>query len=357
MFPPPFATRTSCRYAIPPQGGNASGQAKSVSRRLLLQRLLVVSAAVAGLPGIALAQAGYPSKPLTLVVPYAAAGAADVFARQLAERLAQRLGQSVVVDNRGGANGNIGSVSVVKAAADGYTLLLGTASTIAINPHLYGKQMPYDTVRDLTPVSATHALSNVLVVNASAPYRTLKELVAAAKDKPGTLSYASAGNGNTQHLAAEQMAMLTGLSLIHVPYKGGAQALNDVLGGQVPMMFNSIPAVLQLVRTGKLRALAIAAPSRSPLLPDVPTAQEAGVPGLVSTVWNGIFVKAGTSAAVVERLSSEIAAILNDPATRTGLEQQGFEVIPSTPAQFAELVRTEVPRYQGIVARSGAKLE
>jgi tripartite-type tricarboxylate transporter receptor subunit TctC len=303
------------------------------------------------------AQAPWPNKPLTFVVPYTAGGAADVFARQLAEKLGPRLGQPVIVDNRGGANGNIGSASVVRLPADGYTLLLGTLSTIAINPPLYGDTMPYDPARDLVPVSTTHAMANVLVVPTTSPYQTLRDLVAAGKAKAGELSYASAGIGNTQHIAGEQLAQLAGMQLTHLPYKGGAQALNDVLGGQVTMMFNNVPAVVPMVRAGKMRALAVASRQRVPLLPDVPTAEEAGVPGLVSTVWNGVLVRAGTPAAVVDRLNREIVAVLNDPALRQSLEQQGFDVIPSTPQQFGELIRIDMPKMRDVVARAGAKLE
>ncbi len=323
-------------------------------RRLVLGAAALL-AVIASAP--AAAQSAWPARPLTFVVPYTAGGAADVFARQLAEKLAVRLGQPVVVDNRGGANGNLGSVSVVRAPADGYTLLLGTQSTIAINPPLYGERMPYDPARDLAPVSTTHAMSNVLVVPAASPYKTLADLVAAAKAKPGTLAYASAGVGNTQHIAGEMLAQLTGIQIEHVPYKGGGQAMNDVLGGQVPMMFNNVPAVVPQVRAGKMRALAIAATQRSPQLPDVPTADEAGVRGLTSTVWNGVLVRAGTPAPVIERLNREIVAVLQEPAMRQSLEQQGFEVIPSSPAQFADLIRSDMPRMRELVQRSGAKAD
>ena len=325
------------------------------SRRLLSITALAALATIAS--GAAWSQAVFPSKPLVYVVPYAPGGAADVFARQLGERLGARLGQNVVIENRAGANGNIGSASILRAPADGHVLLLGTASTIAINPHLYGAAMPYDTVKDLQAVSGTHAMVNVLVVNADAPYKNIKDVIAAAKAKPGSLAYASAGNGNTMHIAGEQFRMQAGIDLLHVPYKGGAPAMNDVLSGQVPMMFNNLPAVLPLVRAGKLRALAVASPKRSALLPDVPTMQEAGLPGYESTVWNGIFVRAGTPPAVVERLSREIAGALAEPALRQSFEAQGFDIIPSTPAQFADLVRVELRRYQDIVQRSGAKVD
>ena len=299
----------------------------------------------------------FPERALTYVVPYPAGGAADVFARQLAQKLGERLGRPVVVENRAGANGNIGSDHVAKSAADGYTLLLGSASTITINPHLYGRNMPYDPLKDLQAVSGTHAMANVLVVNNATPYRSVADVIAAAKQKPGVLAYASAGAGNTMHLAGEQFKMQAGIDLLHVPYKGGPPALNDVLGGQIPMMFNNLPAIVPMVKSGKLRALAVATPARSALLPEVPTMDEAGLKGYVSTVWNGVFVRAGTPRPVVDRLAREIAAVLGSPEMRRSLEEQGFDAIPSTPEQFSELVRSEYPRWGAVVRQSGAKLE
>jgi len=325
----------------------------SLRRRALLA--LTTACLWAAAP--ALAQADYPNRPITYVVPYPPGGAADVFARQLAGELTKRLGQPVVVENRAGANGNVGSASVVKAPADGYTLLLGTASTVAINPHLYGKNMPYDPLKDLQAVSGTHSMANVLVVNTATPYKSVQDVVAAAKAKPGALAYASAGNGNTMHLAGEQFRMQAGIDLLHVPYKGGPPAMNDVLAGQVPMMFNNLPAILPMVRGGKLRALAVATPQRSRLLPDVPTMEEAGLKGYVSTVWNGVFVRAGTPRPIVDRLNREIVAVLQSPEMRQSLEEQGYDVIPSSPEQFMALARAEAPRWGAVVKQSGATIE
>ncbi len=317
---------------------------------------------VVGLTGLlnaqaATAQDGFPNRRVTFVVPFPPGGSADVFARQLAAELGKRFGQTVVVENRPGANGNIGSASVVNAAADGYTLLLGSASTTAINPHLYGKSMPYDPLKDLQPVAATHSMANVLVVNNATPYRTVADVVAAAKAKPGALAYASAGNGNTMHLAGEQFRMQAGIDILHVPYKGGPPAMNDVVAGQVPMMFNNLPAVVPMIQGGKLRALAVATPKRSPLLPDVPTMEEAGLKGYSSTVWNGVFVKAGTPRAIVDRLNREIVAVLESREMRQSLEGQGYDVTPSTPEQFSTLLRDETRRFGELVRQSGAKLD
>ncbi|MCE7527402.1 tripartite tricarboxylate transporter substrate binding protein [Polynucleobacter sp. IMCC 30228] len=306
---------------------------------------------------LANAQSDYPTKPITYVVPYPPGGAADVFARQLAKKLSERLGKPVVIENRPGANGNIGSEYVAKAPADGYMILLGSASTITINPHLYGKQMPYDPMKDLQPVSGTHEMANVLVVNIATPYKSVADVVAAAKAKPGAIAYASAGNGNTMHLAGEQFKMQADIDLLHVPYKGGPPALNDVLGGQVPMMFNNLPAIVMLVNSGKLRALGVGSAKRSPLLPSVPTMDEAGMKGYVSIVWNGIFVRAGTPRPIVERLNREIVAILNEPDTKRSLEEQGFNTMPTTPEQFADLIRADYPRWGTLVKASGAKVD
>lgn len=303
------------------------------------------------------AQSDYPTKPITYVVPYPPGGAADVFARQLAKKLSERLGKPVVIENRPGANGNIGSEYVAKAPADGHMILLGTASTITINPHLYGKQMPYDPMKDLQPISGTHEMANVLVVNVATPYKSIADVVIDAKAKPGLIAYASAGNGNTMHLAGEQFKMQADIDLLHVPYKGGPPALNDVLGGQVPMMFNNLPAIVALVNSGKLRAIGVGSTKRSSLLPGVPTMDEAGMKGYVSVVWNGIFVRTGTPRPIVDRLNREIVAILNEPDTKRSLEEQGFNTMPTTPEQFAELIRADYPRWGALVKVSGAKVD
>ncbi|MEI2415333.1 tripartite tricarboxylate transporter substrate binding protein [Orrella sp. JC864] len=283
----------------------------------------------------------YPERPLTLVVPYPAGGVADQIARPIAQALGQRLGQPVVIENRAGANGNIGSVYVARQQpADGYTLLLGSLSTLAINPHLY-KSMGYDPLQDLQPVSLTHQMPNVLVVGPRTPYRSVADVVAAAKADPGGLVYGSAGNGNTMHLTGVQFQQQSGTQLLHVPYKGGPPALNDVMAGQIPMMFNNLPAVVAFHRAGRVRVLAVAADQRSPLLPDVPTMAEAGVPGVVTTVWNGLLVRQGTPPAIVQRLNAELRAVLQDPAFQAPLQALGYEVLWSTPEAMQTLIRTD----------------
>ncbi len=323
----------------------------------LTKRLFSGLALAALATGAAWAQAAFPSKPLVYVVPYAPGGAADVFARQLSERLALRLGQSVVVDNRAGANGNIGSASILRAPADGHVLLLGTASTIAINPHLYGAAMPYDTVKDLQAVSGTHAMVNVLVVNADAPYKSVKDVIAAAKAKPASLAYASAGNGNTMHIAGEQFRMQAGIELIHVPYKGGAPAMNDVLSGQVPMMFNNLPAVLPLVRAGKLRALAVTGASRSPALPEVPTIAESGYPGFEASSWSGLFMPAGTPPGIVSKLSAAVAQAYRQPELLANMKSRGFELASLTPEEFTAFVTAQRVKWAKVIRDANIRIE
>lgn len=319
--------------------------------------LLAALFAVALAPVSSAQPAGYPAKALTYVVPYPAGGAADVFARSLAAELGKRIGQPVVVENRAGANGNVGSAYVARSApADGYTLLLGSLSTLAINPHIYSG-MGYEPLKDLQPVSLTHQMANVLVVNPATPYKSVADLVAAAKARPGALSYASAGNGNTMHIAAEQFKAQSGVDIAHIPYKGGPPALNDVLGGQVPMMFNNLPAIVELVNAGKLRALAVGDARRAKQLPQVPTMEEAGLKGYSSIVWNGVLVRAGTPPEIVQYLSRQIAAALESPALRKPLDDQGFDVLSSTPERFAALIRSEHAAMAPVVKASGAKLD
>ena len=318
---------------------------------------LVLALAIGAAASASQAQASHPERPLTLVVPYPAGGVADTIARPLAQELGKRLGQPVVIDNRAGANGNIGSTFVARQQpADGYTILLGSTSTLAVNPHLY-KSMGYDPVKDLQPLTLTHQMPNVLVVGAGTPYKSVAELVAAAKAQPGKLVYGSAGNGNSMHLAGVVFQEKTGTQLLHVPYKGGPPALNDVLGGQIPMMFHNLPAVVSFRQAGKVRVLAVADTKRSPVLPDVPTMAEAGAPGVVSIVWNGLLVRQGTPPAVVQRLNTELRAILESPDFRRPLEAQGYEVLSSTPAEFETLLRKDLAAMATTVKQADIRLD
>ncbi|CAN7204976.1 tripartite tricarboxylate transporter substrate binding protein [Pseudorhodoferax sp. LjRoot39] len=322
-----------------------------ITHRLALS-LAIGAAALAGH-----AQGTYPERPLTLVVPYPAGGVADTIARPLAQELGKRLGQPVVIDNRAGANGNIGSAFVARQQpADGYTILLGSTSTLAVNPHLY-KSTGYDPARDLQPLTLTHQMPNVLVVGAGTPYKSVADVVAAAKAQPGKLVFGSAGNGNTMHLAGVVFQEKTGTQLLHVPYKGGPPALNDVLGGQIPMMFHNLPAVVTFRQAGKVRVLAVADTKRSPVLPDVPTMAEAGAPGVVSIVWNGLLVRQGTPPAMVQRLNTELRAILESPDFRKPLEAQGYEVLSSTPAEFETLLRKDLAAMATTVKQADIRID
>jgi tripartite-type tricarboxylate transporter receptor subunit TctC len=303
------------------------------------------------------AQAAYPTKPLTFVVPYAAGGAADVFVRNLAHKLSERLKVPVVVENKPGANGNIGSAAVAKGPADGYTLLLGTSSTITINPHLYGHSMSYDPIKDLQPVTLMHVMSNVLVVNPQTPFRTVSDVVAEAKAKPASLHFGSPGNGNTMHLAAELFKTQSGINMVHVPYKSGPNALTDVVAGHIPLMFNNLPAVVDMIKSGKLRALAVTSRTRSGKLPGVPTMVEAGVPDYESTVWSGVMVRAGTPVAIVQLLNKEIKAILETPSFRQPLEDQGYVVTTNTPKEFSALIAADLKVWGKVVKDSGARVD
>jgi tripartite-type tricarboxylate transporter receptor subunit TctC len=323
-----------------------------------MKRRLAIAAAVAFASLLsAHAEGTFPDHALTLVVPYPAGGVADQIARPLAQALAQRLGQPVIIDNRAGANGNIGSAWVARSQpADGYTLLLGSTSTLTVNPALY-KSLGYDVMKDLQPVTLTHQMPNVLVVGAATPYKSVADVVAAAKKKPGDLVFGSAGNGNTMHLTGVEFQEKAGVKLTHVPYKGGPPALNDVLAGQIPMMFHNLPAVVSYKKAGSVRVLAVADTKRSPVMPDVPTFAEAGVPGVVNIVWNGILVRSGTPAPVVERLNKEMRAILQSPGFRKPLEAQGYEVLSSTPQEMGALIARDTPAMAAVVRQADIQID
>ncbi|BEP39371.1 tripartite tricarboxylate transporter substrate binding protein (plasmid) [Variovorax sp. V59] len=313
--------------------------------------------ALAAAPALAQLRADYPHKPIVLVVPQPAGGAADQFARPFGQALSQRLGQPVVIDNRPGANGNIAAAYVARnQPADGYTIFFGSISTLAVNPHLY-KATGFDVLKDFQPVTLTNQTPNVLVVGAGTPYKSVADVVAAAKKEPATLSFGSAGNGNTMHLTGLQFEAKTGTRLIHVPYKGGPAALNDVMGGQIPMMFHNLSAVLGQEKGGRVRVLAVADTQRSRLLPNVPTMAEAGAPGVVQLAWSGMLVRSGTPAPVVERLHREMVAILKEPAFRKPLEEQGFDVLSSTPEAFAERLKADHAAMGEVIKAGNVKID
>lgn len=317
-----------------------------------LRRLLVTALALAPLP--ALAQA-YPAKPVTIIVPYAAGGSLDVVTRILARSLTTRLGQTVLVENRAGAGSNIGAAHVAKSAPDGYTLFLASPAT-AINVSLYSK-LNYDPEKDLTPVSLLTAVPSVLLVHPSAPYKSVAELVAHAKQNPGKLNYSSGGAGSSEHLGSEMFKFYAGVDITHIPYKGGAPALADLMGGQVTMMFSNRIGALPHIRSGKLRALGVADGVRSPQLPEVPTFVEAGYPDLKVLVWSGIMAPTGTPAAIVNRLHAVITEAMQAPEMKAQMDDMGVTIASGGPAQFGEFLRNQIAQWRPIVKASGARVD
>jgi tripartite-type tricarboxylate transporter receptor subunit TctC len=312
---------------------------------------------LAAMAAIAFAQApAYPTKPIRLVVPFPAGGTTDILARAAAQKLTEAWGQPVVVDNRPGAGGNIGSELVAKAAPDGYTLEMGTVGTHAINASLYAK-MPYDHVKDFFPVILVAGVPNVLVVHPSVPVNSVAELIAYAKANPGKLNFASSGNGTSIHLSAELFKVMSGVQMAHVPYKGSAPAVQDLLGGQVQLMFDNLPSALPHIKGGKLRALAVTSAQRAPVLPDVPTIAEAGLPGFEASSWFGVLAPAGTPPAIVAKLNAEIAKWLASPEAKEKLQAQGANVAGGPPEEFAKHIAAETAKWAKVVKESGAKID
>ncbi len=306
--------------------------------------------------GTGVAHAAYPDRPVHVIVPFAPGGATDVVARTLGARLSQMWLQPVVVENKPGAGGNIGADAVAKAPADGYTILLASPAEIVINPHLFAR-MPYDPAKDLAPVTKIAAAPLVLVVNPSVPARTVAELIDYIKSQKTGVSYASSGTGGPQHLAAEQFRLMTGTNLVHIPYKGGAPAVSDLLSGQVPMFFAGLPPALPHIKAGKLRALAVTTATRWPALADVPTVSEAGLPGFDIENWQGIFVPAGTPPEIIARLARDIGTVAREKDFSDRLTAQGAAPATMSPAEFGAFVRAERVKYGRLVKESGAKLE
>lgn len=315
--------------------------------RTLLAGLLLVAA---GIAAPALAQ-GFPDRPVTLVVPYPAGGSADILARTVGQKLAAQLGQPVVVENKGGAGTAIGARFVAEAKPDGYTLLLGTVSSQAINPAM--SKVGYDPVKDFVPVSALASIPFVLVAHPSAPYGSVAELLAAARQAPGSISYASAGPGTSNHLAGEMLASAAKLKLLHVPYRGSAPALADVLAGHVLLMFDLQTTSLPNIATHKLKPLAVTGSRRSPLLPDVPTVAESGLPGFEVSAWFGVFAPAKLPPPVLRQLSAAMAKVLEDPALAQRLREIGAEPDPRNAAQFTAYVGEEAGKYAAVVKTAG----
>jgi len=305
--------------------------------------------------GLSLAQ-GYPNKPIRLVVPFPPGGGTDVLAREAAVKVASNTGWNIVTENRPGSGGNIGVDTVAKSDPDGYSLVLGQTSNLAINPTLYAK-LPYDPENDLSAIGLIADAPLVIVVPAGSPLKSLDDMIAAAKAKPGILNYASSGNGTVSHLAAVQLQNAAGIQLTHIPYKGAAQASNDLIGGQIDMYLSSVPTLIGHVRNGKMRALAVTSAQRVPDLPDVPTIAERGYPGFEAVTWFGLAAPKGVPKDIVDRLNAEFNKALQSKELSVKYQEQGARVLTGTPEDFAKLIRDDRARWGKIVKDSGARVE
>ena len=312
-------------------------------------RFAVWLLAALGVPAFA---QNYPERSLHILVGFAPGGAADVLARTIAQGLGERIGQSVIVENRPGASGMIAAEAVARAAPDGYTLLLASPGEIAVNPSLY-KKRAYDPLRDLVPVTLAGNTPLILVVAPESPVHTVDDLVRLARSKPGEITYASAGAGSAPHLAGKYFELVTGTSLLHVPYKGGSQAIAAMLSRDVAIYFSGLPPAIAQIRAGKLRAVAVTGSKRTPLASDVPTFEELGIKGFDITNWFAVFMPAGTPAAIVKKVQSEIAHVLSTPSARKSLAAQGLEAIGSTPEALDRFVRMQSAKYADLIKRAG----
>jgi len=319
----------------------------------IITALLALLAAAMSVPVGAQA---YPSRPVKLVVPFPPGGSLDITGRLIAQRLSEMWGQAVVVENKPGAGGNIGADFVAKSPPDGYTILLGALSTHAVNPNLYAK-MPYDAVKDFAPITLIAITPNVLVVNAAAPVNNVKEFIAWTKANPGKLAFGSGSNGSAGHLAGELYKVETGTDAVHIPFKGGAPATQALLAGDTQFMFDNLANAMAQVKAGKLKALAVTTAQRSPLVPELPTMAEAGLPGFDISTWYGLFAPAGTPAAIVGKWNADVTRILTMPDVRAKLMADGAEPAPDTPEQFAQMISRELAKYARIIKASGAKVD
>jgi len=297
----------------------------------------------------------YPAKSIRIVVPFAPGGGADIIARVIGQKMSETWGQQVIVDNRAGASGNIGAEIVAKSPADGYTLLMAS-SALAINPSVY-KSVPYDAVKDFAPITQPGLLPNILVVHPSLPARSVKDLVALAKSKPGQLSYASAGAGTGTHLAAEMFKLMAGVDLVHVPYKGGGALISDLLSGQVPLTFATLPSVMPYIKAERVRPLAVTTTQRWPGLPQVPTMMESGYKDFEISTWIGLLAPAGTPKEIVARLHGEVARIIRLPEVQERFRDLGIQPVGDTPEHYQQYIRNELAKYAKLARQSGARAD
>ncbi|MFO1307102.1 MAG: tripartite tricarboxylate transporter substrate binding protein [Burkholderiales bacterium] len=329
---------------------------RSPDRRRAWLAAALASAALALAPALPAAAQPFPSKPVKLVIPFPPGGSLDNVGRLIAQKLSEAWGQQVVIENKPGAGGNIGADLVAKSPADGYTVVMGALSTHAVNPSLY-PTMPYDAVRDFAPISLVAITPNVLIVNAAMPVTTVKELVAYAKAHPGRTNFGSGSNGSAGHLAGELFKIETGTDVAHIPYKGGAPALQALLAGDTQFMFDNLANAMAQVKGGKVRAIAVTTKDRSKLAPELPTMAEAGLPGFDISTWFGLLAPAGTPPDVIARWNADVVKVLNAPDVREKMLAQGAEPAPTTPAEFAAFIAKERDKYARIVKASGAKVD
>jgi tripartite-type tricarboxylate transporter receptor subunit TctC len=326
--------------------------------RVPVLRALLAAALLAALPATALAQAksgDYPNKPIRLIVAFPPGGSTDIIARLVGQKLSERLGQQVIIDNRGGAGGMIGTDTAAKSPADGYTLTMGTTSTHVIAPAAY-PNVKYDPVKDFVPMTLVASTPYLLVLNPSVPAKTLKDFVALMKAQPGKLNYASAGAGSTTHLAMEMLKIASGTDIVHVPYNGNGPAGTAVLGGQVQALFGSMPAVLPQAKAGKVRPIAVGTAKRSPALPDVPTVAEQGYPGFEVSLWLGFFAPKGTPTPIVTKVTNELLAIAKSPEMKEQFERNGADPATTTPAELTQLMKAELAKYSKVIKQANIKL-
>jgi tripartite-type tricarboxylate transporter receptor subunit TctC len=321
-----------------------------------LDRRLLLASVLACAVSPATAQTPWPQeKVVTIVVPFAAGGTSDILGRTIAERLSQRLGQRFIVENKAGAGGNIGAASVARATADGYTLAMGTVSTHAINPNVY-KTMPYDHVKDFTPVSLVAMVPNLLMVNPSMPVKTVPELIELLKKNPGKYSYGSSGAGTSIHMAGELFKIMAGVDIVHVPYRSSAQVTQDLLGGQIQLTFDNITVAWPQIQAGNIRALATATPQRITADPNLPTMSEF-LPGFASTSWHGLFAPAATPKAITDRLTQEVMAIMKEPAVMEAMAKVGVTPVGSTQVEFVKLIQDETKVWGEVAAKANVRID